>query len=129
MKVNHCKFENSKRVTMPKWMTVAFALFLSLQVFSTQGKDVDVVIDNYIKAMGGKERLSSTSGYSGSLVDYALKGHRAELVSREVVAGRECYRLRLTLNSGEEIDFYIDSTSWLIVRKTTKKGSAGIRWP
>lgn len=170
---------------MPKWMTVAFALFLSLQVFSTEGKNVDEVINNYVQAMGGKAKLHSIhsvymEGYilqnsgnvnfsiyklngklfhaeisaqgnsifvfdanrgwkssqsqtgsipvelitmlqndeaDGPLVDYAQKGHKAELVGREIVAGRDCYKLKLTLHSEQEIDYYIDAANWLVVRK------------
>lgn len=53
---------------MPKWITVAFALFLSLHVFSTQARTVDEVISNHVKAtarMYGHERNQRADGFHG----------------------------------------------------------------
>ncbi|MEJ7770109.1 MAG: hypothetical protein WKF89_19985 [Chitinophagaceae bacterium] len=175
---------------MPKWMTVVFALFLSLHVFSTEGRNVEEVIHNYVLAMGGKERLHSihsiytegmiiqknkanssfkayalkdkafhtevisgtgiavisfsgksgwkydgidslhsftSAGYllkdqaeldcSGPLVDYITKGHHATLLGTELVAGKDCYRVKLTRKTGQWIEYFIDIHNFLIMRE------------
>jgi hypothetical protein len=173
---------------MPKWMTFAFALFLSLQVLSTEGKDVDHAINNYIKAMGGTEKLhavqsvhiegmvtaaherrahlnistilnrflngetSSGAGIAGSdltsghhadakdillerlsgrlfkfsfnvsgctmrLADYIKTGQHAELVGNEIVKGRQTVRVKITSTSNQQVEYYLDAKSWLILRE------------
>jgi outer membrane lipoprotein-sorting protein len=52
----------------------------------------------------------------GPLVDWKKKGHRLELVGREVVGGREAYKLKLTLKSGMVRTEYIDVKSHYEVR-------------
>jgi hypothetical protein len=178
---------------MPKWMTAAFALFLSLQVFSTKGETVDDVINRYIHTMGGKDRLRSintlyseglATGKNGgltivktnqvkrkslrretlsqadtnviivtslgpdnyslvkvkpnillseavqswqnyldcenSLIDYGSSGYKAELLGKEKINGCDCYNIKLVMNSGMVVSYFIGAESFLILRRISR---------
>lgn len=49
----------------------------------------------------------------GPLVDFAKKGTKVELAGTEVVEGRNTYKLKLTLQGGEERNLWIDAKSFL----------------
>jgi len=49
----------------------------------------------------------------GFLIDYAAKGTQVELDGTEKVEGRENYKLKLTLKSGQAIHVWIDSQTFL----------------
>jgi outer membrane lipoprotein-sorting protein len=63
---------------------------------------------------------------AGPLVDYAAKGHKAELVGTEDVNGSPCHLVKLTLNSGKDITYSIDQKTGYILRSRTK-GGGGMR--
>lgn len=115
---------------MPKWITCAFALFLSLQVFSTKGQDVDHVINKHLAAMGRKGVLkfketihtnhrNSEPDYVLLLINYKSMGHAAKLVGKENLNGKECYQVKLILLSGGHILYDIDAATWFIMRQTS----------
>lgn len=116
---------------MPKWITFAFALFLSLQVFSTKGQDVDDVIDKHLAAIGRKGEVifketlhtnacDSEYNCASLLINYKAMGHKAELLGKENVNGRACYQVKLALLSGgRHILYDIDAATWLVTRQTS----------
>ena len=57
----------------------------------------------------------------GPLVDWRKKGHQLELVGREVIGGREAYKLKLTLKSGAVRYEYIDVKSHVQVRTDSSR--------
>jgi len=59
---------------------------------------------------------------AGPLVDYKAKGHTAELQGKENVDSTECYKVKLTLKSGRDITYYIDTKNYYVVRMKTKGG-------
>ena len=59
---------------------------------------------------------SEQADIDGPLVDWRSKGHRVELAGREVVDGRETYKLTLTLKSGGVLSSYIDVKTRFLVR-------------
>ena len=59
---------------------------------------------------------------AGPLVDFAAKGHKAELLGKEAVEGTDCYKIKLTLNSGRDINYFIDSKNFYVIRTTFKGG-------
>jgi outer membrane lipoprotein-sorting protein len=61
----------------------------------------------------------------GPLVDWKKKGSRIELVGREVVEGREAYRLKVTLKSGGVLTAYLDVKSWDLVRTEAQRQVRG----
>jgi len=58
----------------------------------------------------------------GPLVDYAAKGNKAELAGKDTVGGKECYKIKLTLSSGQDITYSIDEQTYYVLRETRKGG-------
>ena len=56
---------------------------------------------------------SMQADLDGPLVDYAAKGTRVELAGEEKVEGRDTYRLKLTMNTGQSIQVWIDKVTFL----------------
>jgi outer membrane lipoprotein-sorting protein len=59
---------------------------------------------------------SERADMEGPLVDYAAKGTKVELAGVEPVAGRDAYKLKLTLKSGIVQHIWIDAQSFLDVK-------------
>ena len=57
---------------------------------------------------------------AGPLVDYASKGHKAELTGKETVDGKECFKIKLTTKEGRELNFFVDTKTYYINRMTFK---------
>ncbi len=66
---------------------------------------------------------------AGPLVDYKAKGHTAELLGKEAVEGTECYKVKLSLKSGRDLTYYIDTKNYYIIRMKTKAGGMGGQRP
>ena len=62
---------------------------------------------------------------AGPLVDYAAKGHKAELVGKETVGTTEAYKIKLTPKTGKDVIYFIDTKDHYIVRQTVKGGMLG----
>ena len=60
----------------------------------------------------------------GPLVNYAAKGHKAELLGKETVDNTDCFKIKLTTNSAKEITYWIDSKTYLM-HQTAQKGGFG----
>jgi len=60
---------------------------------------------------------------AGPLVDYAAKGHKAELVGKDTASGDSCYKIKLTTNTGKIIFYWIDTKSNLLVESSTTSGN------
>jgi hypothetical protein len=80
---------------------------------------------------GGLEKLSAkdhalqvgnmdASGLFSSLVDYATKGHKVELLKDEKVNKEDCYKIKHTFVNGQEIVYLINKSTNLIVRADAK---------
>lgn len=54
------------------------------------------------------------AGAFGELVNYAAKGHKAELAGTEKVNKVPCYKIKLTLKTGQVVYYYIDTQSYLV---------------
>ena len=61
----------------------------------------------------------------GPLVDWKAKGHKVELVGRERVAGKEAYKLKVTLKSGTIRHEYVDVERGTLVRSDTTRQVRG----
>ena len=53
---------------------------------------------------------------TGPMVDYKMKGHKAELQGKEFIDGKEAYKIRMTLQNNKEIWYYIDKETSLLVQ-------------
>ena len=72
------------------------------------------------------ERLKPQQGeldIRGGLVDYAAKGSTAELLGKEKIGDVDAYKIKLTPKSGNEIIYYINPTTWYIIRESRKGGA------
>lgn len=62
---------------------------------------------------------------AGPMVDYAVKGHKAELQGKETVNGAECFKIKLTAAGGKDIIYYIDPATYMITRSSEKRNVNG----
>ena len=58
--------------------------------------------------------LQTELDIAGPLVDYIAKGHQTELIGKETLDGRTCYKIKLTTSTGKRILFWIDAHSFLL---------------
>ncbi len=56
----------------------------------------------------------------GELYNWKEKGHQAEYMGTEDVEGTETHKIKLTKKEGDEIFYYIDSESYVILKETRK---------
>ncbi len=56
------------------------------------------------------------AGAFGHLVNYAAKGHKAELQGTAKVNKTECYKVKFTFNNGQEMLYYIDTKTFLPIQ-------------
>jgi len=56
---------------------------------------------------------SAQADLDGPLVDYAAKGTRIELAGMEKVEGRDTYKIKMTMQSGQVLHVWIDALSFL----------------
>lgn len=73
-------------------------------------EDVEPFTSDELKAEAQKSDLD------GPLVDYAAKGTQVESAGVEKVEGHDCYKLKLTLKSGDVQYVWIDAQSFLDVK-------------
>jgi hypothetical protein len=77
--------------------------------------------------------LQAQMDCAGPLVDYAAKGNKPELLGKDTVNGNECYKVKLTLASGQYITYSIDVKTYYVLRETHKAsgmmGGGGGRRP
>jgi len=59
---------------------------------------------------------------AGPLVDYAAKGSKIELLGKDTVGGKACYKLKLTYAAGNYVTYYIDAQSYYVLRVARKGG-------
>jgi hypothetical protein len=62
---------------------------------------------------------------AGPLVDYVKKGHRATLLGKALVDGKNCFKVKLTLKTGQDMLYYFDPATGYLVRES-RKGGAGV---
>lgn len=60
--------------------------------------------------------LVDAADIEGPLVDYKQKGHTAELLGRDSVEGTDCYKIKLTLKSGDVRLYYLDADSFIEIK-------------
>ncbi len=56
----------------------------------------------------------------GPLFNYKEKGNKVELVGKEDMEGTEIYKIRVTEKEGDVTYYYIDATSYLLLKETSK---------
>jgi hypothetical protein len=69
--------------------------------------------------------LIEEADIEGQLVDYKNKDHRAELIGHDSVEGTDCYKIKLTLSTGDVRYYYIDTDSFLELKIETERNIRG----
>lgn len=72
-----------------------------------------------------RKELVEESDIDGQLVDYKNKDHRAELTGHDSVEGTDCYKIKLTLSTGDVRIYYIDTDSFLVLKVETERKIRG----
>jgi outer membrane lipoprotein-sorting protein len=67
---------------------------------------------------------TDAAGLFSSLVDYAAKGNKIELLTGEKVNDEDCYKVKVILRNGPEMTYFISKATNLIVRTDAKGGAA-----
>jgi hypothetical protein len=68
----------------------------------------------------GEEDLRSLlldADFDGPLVDYKEKGNKIESLGHDIVDGDDAYKLKVTLNNGDILYYYLDPDTFLEIRK------------
>lgn len=73
-----------------------------------------------IRDLRTKTFIQALADLDGAVVDFEAKGHRVALVALETLDGSPTYHLEVTLKSGRVEEWYLDSTSFLLVKKSIK---------
>jgi hypothetical protein len=69
--------------------------------------------------------FSTEMDCQGPLVNYAAKGHKAELAGKEAVDSIDCFKIKLTSKTGKEIYYWIDAKTYLIHQSSQKVKGRG----
>lgn len=83
-----------------------------------QKKPVD---SDMATAREGAEELDMT----GDLFDYRNKGNSVELLGTEDLGGNQVYKLKVTRKSGTVVLLYLDTTSFLLLKRVVDKTIEG----
>lgn len=70
------------------------------------------------------DEIRDQSDFDGPLVDYKVKGYRAEFVGTETVQGRSLHHLRLTAKNQHVLHAYLDVLTNLEVRLVSEASAA-----
>ncbi|MEJ7671955.1 MAG: hypothetical protein WKF59_04440 [Chitinophagaceae bacterium] len=62
-----------------------------------RSQNVEIISADRLKNMQGQLDIA------GPLVDYIAKGNKAELQEKEIIDGKEAYKIKITLSTGKEI--------------------------
>jgi outer membrane lipoprotein-sorting protein len=62
------------------------------------------------------KNISDESDFDGPLVDYKAKGNQIELAGKEKLDDKPVYRLKVTNKSGEVRFYFIDATTFLLMK-------------
>jgi len=72
-----------------------------------------------------RKALIEDADIEGQLVDYRNKDHRVEYVGHDFVEGTDCYKLKLTLATGDVRYYYIDTDTYLELKVETERNIRG----
>jgi hypothetical protein len=69
--------------------------------------------------------LIEDADIDGQLVDYRNKDHRVELMGHDAVEGTDCFKLKVTLATGDVRYYYIDADTFLELKVETERNIRG----
>ena len=82
-------------------------------------KDPDLISADDRKA------LIEDADIEGQLIDYRNKDHRVEYVGHDTVEGTDCYKIKLTLATGDVRYYYIDTDTYLELKIESERSIRG----
>jgi hypothetical protein len=59
--------------------------------------------------------------YSYSLMWYLTHGQKPEYVGEALLDGVKCYKLKLRLNGGFQLDYFVNTGNWYVIREVRQK--------
>ena len=75
----------------------------------------------------GLKGMQSQMDCVSPLVDFVVKGHKAENLGKDTVDNIVCHKIKLTTKSGKEILYWIDASTYLLHQSSQKGGGFGGR--
>lgn len=69
--------------------------------------------------------LAWRSDFEGPFVGYAAKGHRVEYLGMEEVDGTPAHGLRVQLKGGNEVTYWFDPDTWMVIRAIARETVRG----
>lgn len=69
--------------------------------------------------------MKEQADIDGPLVGWKADGHTIELAGTETVNGAEAYRLEVTLNSGVSSTYFLDASSYMVIRVQANRDLTG----
>lgn len=69
----------------------------------------------------GKDQLDIT----GDFINFTEKEHTVELLEKETVNGVTCHTIKLTRKSGISVTYFLDPSSYMVVRSSTRAYANG----
>src|SRR5438132_473701 len=76
------------------------------------------------------KNISDESDFDGPLVDYKAKGNQIELIGKEKLDDKPVYRLKLTNKNGDVRFYFIDATTFFLLKweGIRKNGEEDLPW-
>jgi hypothetical protein len=87
--------------------------------FPMRSQKAEPIVGDILKNMQGQLDIN------GPLIGYSSKGHKAELQGKETIDGKEAHKIKLTLNTGREITYFIDTKTNLLIQSRQMAGTRG----
>jgi outer membrane lipoprotein-sorting protein len=66
------------------------------------------------------EQFKKSANIEGDLYEWKEKGHELEYLGKDEMEGTPVYKLRLTKKDGDVIDYYLDESTYIPLKQTTK---------
>lgn len=88
-----------------------------------RSQNVEIISADRLKNMQGQLDIA------GPMVDYIAKGNKAELQEKEIIDGKEAYKIKITLSTGKEIFFFIDKDTYLLIQSKQMSPAMGNNTP
>jgi hypothetical protein len=88
-----------------------------------RSQNVEIIPADRLKTMQAQLDIA------GPLVDYIAKGNKAELQGKETINGKETHKIKMTLNSGKEVIFFIDTQTSLLLQSRQMSAAMGNNAP
>ncbi len=88
-----------------------------------RSQNVEIIPADRLKTMQGQLDIA------GPLVDHIAKGNKVELQGKETVNGKEAHKIKMTLNSGKELTFFIDTQTNFLIQSRQMSAAMGNNAP